>query len=94
MNFIRQTVNGYSVIGTVNGSNWKIKVSKIDRWNYESGNDQFGWWLITMTTPLENAGQLTLGANFDLSKIAGWENTTAGLMITKRDGNSLTSRTD
>ncbi|QEK36524.1 carbohydrate porin [Acinetobacter johnsonii] len=39
---------------------------------------------------LENAGQLTLGANFDLSKIAGWENTTAGLMITKRDGNSLT----
>lgn len=39
---------------------------------------------------LENAGQLTLGANFDLNKIAGWENTTAGLMITKRDGNSLT----
>lgn len=39
---------------------------------------------------LENAGQLTLGANFDLSKIAGWENTTAGLMITKRDGNALT----
>ena len=39
---------------------------------------------------LENAGQLTLGANFDLNKIAGWENTTAGLMITKRDGNALT----
>jgi len=39
---------------------------------------------------LENAGQLTLGANFDLNKIAGWENTTAGLMITKREGNALT----
>ncbi len=39
---------------------------------------------------LENAGQLTLGANFDLSKIAGWEDTTAAIMITKRDGNSLT----
>ena len=34
----------------------------------------------------DNAAQLTLGANFDLNKIAGWENTTAGLMITKRDG--------
>ncbi|RKG35308.1 carbohydrate porin [Acinetobacter guerrae] len=39
---------------------------------------------------LENAGQLTLGANFDLNKIAGWEDTTAAIMITKRDGNSLT----
>ena len=38
----------------------------------------------------DNAAQLTLGANFDLNKIAGWENTTAGLMITKRDGNALT----
>ena len=39
---------------------------------------------------LENAGQLTLGANFDLNKIAGWEETTAAIMITKRDGNALT----
>ena len=39
---------------------------------------------------LENAGQLTLGANFDLNKIAGWEDTTAAIMITKRDGNALT----
>ena len=39
---------------------------------------------------LENAGQLTLGATFDLNKIAGWENTTAAIMMTKRDGNSLT----
>lgn len=39
---------------------------------------------------LENAAQLTLGANFDLSKIAGWEDTTAAIMITKRDGNALT----
>lgn len=39
---------------------------------------------------LENAAQLTLGANFDLSKIAGWDNTTAALSITKRDGNALT----
>lgn len=39
---------------------------------------------------LENAAQLTLGANFDLNKIAGWENTTAAIMVTKRDGNALT----
>ena len=38
----------------------------------------------------ENAAQLALGANFDLGKIAGWENTTANILITKRDGNSLT----
>ena len=37
----------------------------------------------------ENAAQLTLGANFDLNKIAGWEDTTAAIMITKRDGNAL-----
>lgn len=40
----------------------------------------------------ENAAQLALGANFDLGKIAGWENTTANILITKRDGNSLTLR--
>lgn len=38
----------------------------------------------------DNAAQLTLGANFDLNKIAGWENTTAAIMLTKRDGNALT----
>ncbi|PVZ82042.1 carbohydrate porin [Serratia sp. S1B] len=37
------------------------------------------------------ASQLTLGANFDLNKIAGWNDTTAGIMITKRDGNALTN---
>ncbi|MEB3766418.1 carbohydrate porin [Acinetobacter sp. MD2] len=42
---------------------------------------------------VENAGQLTLGATFDLSKIAGWQDTTASLMITKRDGNALTNET-
>lgn len=38
----------------------------------------------------KNAAQLTLGANFDLNKITGWNNTTAAIMITKRDGNALT----
>lgn len=38
----------------------------------------------------KNAAQLTLGANFDLNKIAGWNNTTAAIMVTKRDGNALT----
>ncbi|MEI2514054.1 carbohydrate porin [Acinetobacter soli] len=41
-------------------------------------------------TTVENAGQLTLGANFDLSKIAGWKDTSAAIMITKRDGNAIT----
>ena len=39
----------------------------------------------------ENAAQLALGANFDLNKIAGWKDTTAGIVITKRDGNALTN---
>ncbi|MCH7307207.1 carbohydrate porin [Acinetobacter sp. NIPH 1852] len=38
----------------------------------------------------ENAAQLSLGANFDLNKILGWEDTTANILITKRDGNALT----
>ncbi|MDC5241292.1 carbohydrate porin [Acinetobacter baumannii] len=38
----------------------------------------------------ENAAQLSLGANFDLDKIAGWKDTTASLVVTKRDGNALT----
>lgn len=38
----------------------------------------------------KNAAQLALGANFDLEKIAGWDNTTANILITKRDGNALT----
>lgn len=38
----------------------------------------------------ENAAQLSLGANFDLEKIAGWKDTTASLVMTKRDGNALT----
>ncbi|MDO7192659.1 carbohydrate porin [Acinetobacter nosocomialis] len=39
---------------------------------------------------LENAAQLSLGATFDLDKIAGWKDTTASLVVTKRDGNALT----
>lgn len=38
----------------------------------------------------ENAAQLSLGANLDLEKIAGWKDTTASLIVTKRDGNALT----
>ncbi|MFI8145109.1 carbohydrate porin [Acinetobacter sp. ABJ_C5_2] len=38
----------------------------------------------------ENAAQLSLGATFDLDKIAGWKDTTASLVVTKRDGNALT----
>ena len=38
----------------------------------------------------ENAAQLSLGVNFDLEKIAGWKDTTASLVVTKRDGNALT----
>ncbi|MEB3796701.1 carbohydrate porin [Acinetobacter sp. IK22] len=38
----------------------------------------------------ENAAQLSLGANLDLEKIAGWNDTTASLVVTKRDGNALT----
>ena len=38
----------------------------------------------------ENAAQLALGVNFDLNKIAGWKDTTANILITKRDGNALT----
>ncbi|QNX59130.1 carbohydrate porin [Acinetobacter seifertii] len=38
----------------------------------------------------ENAAQLSLGANFDLEKIAGWKDTTASFVVTKRDGNALT----
>ncbi|MDO7231443.1 carbohydrate porin [Acinetobacter nosocomialis] len=38
----------------------------------------------------ENAAQLSLGAIFDLDKIAGWKDTTASLVVTKRDGNALT----
>lgn len=38
----------------------------------------------------ENAAKLSLGANLDLEKIAGWKDTTASLVVTKRDGNALT----
>ena len=38
----------------------------------------------------KNTAQLSLGANFDLEKIAGWQDTSASLLITKRDGNALT----
>ncbi|MBJ9723467.1 carbohydrate porin [Acinetobacter calcoaceticus] len=38
----------------------------------------------------ENAAQLSLGASFDLEKIAGWKDTTASLVVTKRDGNAVT----
>lgn len=38
----------------------------------------------------ENAAQLSLGANLDLTKIVGWKDTTATVLITKRDGNALT----
>lgn len=40
---------------------------------------------------LLNAYQLTLGVAFDLAKIANWENTQASLIITKRDGQSLSN---
>lgn len=36
-----------------------------------------------------NANQVALGANFDLSKIAGWQDTTAAVTVTKRDGKNL-----
>lgn len=39
---------------------------------------------------VRNAGQLTLGANFDFNKIAGWKDTTAALTVTKRKGDALT----
>ncbi len=39
-----------------------------------------------------NANQLSLGALFDLSKIAHWDNTTASLVITKRDGESIAAK--
>lgn len=42
------------------------------------------------TNTFKNAAQLALGANFDLEKIAGWKDTTANIVITKRDGNALT----
>lgn len=38
----------------------------------------------------KNAGQLSLGANFDFSKILGWKDTTAALTFTKRKGEALT----
>ncbi|MDC5189071.1 carbohydrate porin [Acinetobacter baumannii] len=38
----------------------------------------------------ENAAQLSLGVILDLEKIAGWKDTTASLVVTKRDGNALT----
>ena len=44
--------------------------------------------------PTQNANQLALGANFDLSKIAGWKNTTAALTVTKRDGRNLAENID
>ncbi|CAM4114355.1 carbohydrate porin [Acinetobacter pragensis] len=36
-----------------------------------------------------NANQVALGANFDLNKIAGWQDTTAAITVTKRDGKNL-----
>lgn len=39
----------------------------------------------------QTTSQLTLGANFDLDKIAGWQDTTANVIITKREGRSLTN---
>lgn len=39
----------------------------------------------------ETTSQLTLGSNFDLAKIAGWQDTTANVIITKREGRSLTN---
>lgn len=41
------------------------------------------------THHVKNASQLTFGANFDLNKIWGWDDTQASLAITKRDGHSL-----
>jgi len=36
-----------------------------------------------------NANQVALGTNFDLNKIAGWQDTTAAITVTKRDGKNL-----
>lgn len=38
-----------------------------------------------------NASQFTFGSHFDLNKIAGWKDTQASLIITKREGNSLSA---
>ena len=40
---------------------------------------------------LLHAYQLTFGSLFDLEKIAGWKNTQASLVITKRDGQALSA---
>lgn len=40
-------------------------------------------------TKLSTVSQVTLGAAFDFNKIAGWKDTTASLVITKRDGDAL-----
>lgn len=45
----------------------------------------------TDSHPTRNADQITLGANFDLNKIAGWKDTTAAITVTKRDGRNLAS---
>lgn len=36
-----------------------------------------------------NANQVALGVQFDLAKIANWQNTTAAITVTKRDGRNL-----
>ncbi len=36
-----------------------------------------------------NANQFTFGTQFDLNKIAGWKDTQASLVITKREGNAI-----
>ncbi|TCM61186.1 OprB family porin [Acinetobacter calcoaceticus] len=38
-----------------------------------------------------HASQLTLGTQLDLEKIAAWKNTQASIMLTKRDGQSLSA---
>lgn len=42
----------------------------------------------------EYAGQLALGVDFDLNKILGWQDTEAKIVVTYRDGQSLSNTSD
>ena len=42
----------------------------------------------------EYAGQVTLGANFDLEKILGWADTEAQVTVTERHGRNVSNESD
>lgn len=48
----------------------------------------------TASHPTKYADQLTLGADFDLNKILGWQDTQAGITLTYRNGQNLTGSAD